>query len=248
MAEPIDRRARYLVLAPMPVELRAVQRALGLRPADDGTHRGHVAGAEVVATLAGIGPAAAATAARRSIAAIEPTHVLVVGVAGGVRRDLLVGSLVTPARVHAADDGDPTELGPPLAAHPLGEVVLAGALVTTRDLIADPAVHRSHREAGIDAVDMETAAVAQVCDALGLPWTALRGISDHVDEGLLADPAILAILGPDGAPRLGAAVRLVLRRPTIVRSFARLASGSRRATRVAAEAAHAAIERAQAPT
>jgi hypothetical protein len=234
--------ARYLVLAPMPVELRPVVRTMGLRPAGDGAHRGTLAGAEVAAVLAGIGPAAAERAARRWIGALEPTHVLVVGVAGGVRPDLAIGSLVVPATVQAVDDADPTALGPARRAHPLGGVALAGALITTRDLITERAVHDAHQAQGIDAVDMETAAIAAVSDELGLPWTAFRGISDHVDEGLLADPAILGLLGPDGAPKPAAAAKAVLRRPTILRSFVRLGIGSTKATRAAAAGARRAIE------
>ena len=235
-------RRRYLVLTPMPVELKPVVGAMRLRSTGDGTHRGTVGGVDVLATLAGIGVAAAERTARRRIDQIQPTHVLVVGVAGGIRPDLAVGSLVVPATVQAADDEDPTVLGLARHAHPLGGTVLDGALITTRDLITERAVHDAHQAAGIDAVDMETAAIAAVCDELAVPWTAFRGISDHVDEALLADPAILGMLGPDGTPRPGAAARAVLRRPTILRSFARLGMGSRRATKVAAGAATAAIE------
>ncbi|HRW37543.1 MAG TPA: hypothetical protein P5254_07585 [Aquihabitans sp.] len=237
--EPSARR--YLVLAPMPIELRPVARAMGLHRGEDGAHRGRVAGAEVVAVLAGIGPDAARAAARRWIDAVVPAHVLVVGVAGGVRPDLPVGGLVVPAEVRATDDRVPTDLGEPRAAHPLGDAILAGTLITTRDLITERAVHDAHQAAGVDAVDMETVAVAEVCEALGLPWTAFRGISDHVDEGLLADPAILGILGPDGAPRPTAALRALVRRPTLVRSFVRLGLGGARATKAAARAAARAI-------
>jgi nucleoside phosphorylase len=225
----------------MPIELRPVTKSMDLRAERDGTHRGQVHGAEVVAVLAGIGPAAAARTTQRWLLELAPAHVVVVGVAGGVRPDLAIGSLVIPAVAAATEDAEPSRLGSTWRASPLGDAVLAGTLVTTRDLITDPAVHAAHRAAGVDAVDMETAAVAQVCDDAGVPWTAFRGISDHVDEGLLADRSILAILGPDGAPKLGAAARLVARRPRLLGSFARLGLGSVRATRAAARAAAEAI-------
>ena len=180
-------RNRFLVLAPMPVELRPVVKVMGLARSADGTHRGTVGDAEVVAVLAGIGPAAAEQVARTQIAAVDPTHVLVVGVAGGVRPDLAVGSLLVPAVVRETDDAAPAQLGPELKAHPLGDAALEGTLITTRDLITERSVHDAHQAAGVDAVDMETSAVALVCEELGRPWTAFRGISDHVDEGLLAD-------------------------------------------------------------
>ncbi len=231
---------RYLVLAPMPVELRSVTRTLRLNAAGDGTHRGRVGSAEVVAALAGIGPAAATKAARRHIADLDPVHVIVTGVAGGVRPDLAVGSLLVPERVAMA--ADRAEDRVEHRAHPLGDAVLAGGLITTTDLIVDPAVHAAHLAAGFDAVDMETAAIAAECEAAGRPWTAFRGISDHVDEGLLADPAILSLLDADGGARPGRAAALVLRRPSVLRTFAKLASGTRAATTAASRATRAALE------
>ena len=44
---------------------------------------------------------------------------------------------------------------------------------------------------------METAAVAAVCVAAGVPWSVHRSISDHAGGGLL-DDAVLALAGPTG--------------------------------------------------
>ena len=48
---------------------------------------------------------------------------------------------------------------------------------------------------GVVAVDMETAAVAAVCEAAACPWSVFRGISDYAGEGLV-DDAIFAMTRP----------------------------------------------------
>ncbi|MFN8019258.1 MAG: hypothetical protein U0P45_14205 [Acidimicrobiales bacterium] len=231
---------RFLVLAPMPVELAAVAKAMRLARARGGEgerrHRGEVGSHEVVAVLAGIGPTRSGEATARAIEADHPDHVLAVGIAGGVRPTIAVGDLLVPATVRDLDDGQ--EHG----AHALGGVDLEGLLVTSAELILDRSVHEANATAGVDAIDMETSAIAAAAEAAGLPWTAFRGISDHVLEGLM-DEGTLGLLKPDGSPDVGAAVRYLAKRPTGARTLARLASGTKAATTVAARAAAGAIAR-----
>ena len=52
---------------------------------------------------------------------------------------------------------------------------------------------------GVIAVDMETAAVAAVCARLGVPWSAYRGISDRLVEGIV-DEAIAGLVGAHVPP------------------------------------------------
>jgi adenosylhomocysteine nucleosidase len=40
---------------------------------------------------------------------------------------------------------------------------------------------------GADCVDMESAAVAQVCDLNGVPWVIVRAISDSAGENSIAE-------------------------------------------------------------
>ncbi|UCE87523.1 MAG: nucleoside phosphorylase, partial [Deltaproteobacteria bacterium] len=92
-----------------------------------------------------------------------------------------------------------------------------------------------------DLIDMETAAVAAVCERRRCPWSVFRAISDRADDGS-TDAAVLALAGPDGRPDLLAVARLVLTRPRRVPQLVRLARGATRAARVAASAAVAALE------
>ena len=91
------------------------------------------------------------------------------------------------------------------------------------------------------AIDMETAAIASVCEQRGTPWSVFRAISDRADDGT-TDAAILALADSDGNPNLAAVARFVLTRPQRIPQLVRLARGVQAATRAAASAAVAALE------
>jgi nucleoside phosphorylase len=157
-------------------------------------------------------------------------HVLVVGVAGGIGPTVAIGDLVVPERVLDLDSGAehrPARLG---AETPRGTLVTCGKLVTDLQVIG-----RLER-AGAVAIDMETSAVAAVCERRGCPWSVFRAISDRADDGS-SDPALLGLAGPDGSGDLAAVARFVLRQPWRIPQLVRLGRGLHRATACAAGAA-----------
>ena len=221
------------ILAPMPEELRPVLRALALRSewlAGLRVHRGAQAHREIVATTTGIGPRAAAQVAEQILAATRPTHVVVVGVAGGIGASAAIGDLVVPERVIDLASGSehrPTTLP---------GVVPRGTLVTRDGLLEDRAEFARLAARGVIAIDMETSAIAAVCERAGCAWSVFRGISDRADDGSI-DASIFGLAGPDGAPDLRALLRFVVTYPGRVPQLARLARSLRRATSIAAHAA-----------
>jgi adenosylhomocysteine nucleosidase len=224
--------ARVALLAPMQPELRPLVRPLGLapHPSGGGLYGGRLGAREVTAAVSGIGTAAAARAAERLLGEGRAEHLVVVGIAGGIGPSVAVGDLVVPERVLDLASGReyrPARLG---GALPRGLLVTSDALVTDRGEIARLEAR------GAVAIDMETAAVAAVCEARGCPWSVFRGISDRADGGG-ADEAILGLAGPDGRGDLLAVARFVLTRPWRIPELVRLARGMGLATRRAADAA-----------
>jgi adenosylhomocysteine nucleosidase len=223
---------RVALLAPMRQELAPLVKKLGLRrsDADQALHVGRAEGVEVVATTTGIGMAAAAAATERLLDALPVDHVMVVGIAGGVDAAQPIGALIAPEVVVDGASGRehrPVQLG---EAPPHGRLLSSDALVTCLDEAG-----RLLRE-GVVGLDMETAAVAAVCERRGCPWSVYRAISDRVTDGT-TDPAILALAGPDGSGDAGAVARYLLAKPWRIVRLARLARGSLRAADAAAEAA-----------
>lgn len=218
----------------MQVELDPIVQKLGLRASDDGSqHRGRAGSHEVVAVLTNIGMAPGAAAAR-ALLEIGVDHVMIVGIAGGIDPGrLAIGHVIEPERVidRAA--------GRAYVAVPVGGRVLAGTISCGDDLITDPAALAAMSAAGVDALDMETAAIAAVCESAGCAWSAYRAISDFAGEGIVSD-AIFALTNADGSADPDALARYLAEDPTHLEVLGRLARDTGIATAAAADAAIAA--------
>jgi nucleoside phosphorylase len=224
------------VLAPMRTELGPVARRLGLRrdrgdraPGDRAlaTWSGRCGDHRVVAAVAGVGPTHAAGVAERALAALAPDHLVVVGVAGGLAPDLGVGDLVVPAVVRDLDHGTAHR------AHRFGDLDPAGELITSGVLHGWDVLEAEAR-AGVLAVDMETSAIAAACERAGVPWTAIRGLSDVVRDGTV-DASTLELVREDGATSLAGVARHLARHPGRVGRLAAMGRDSARATGAVAE-------------
>ena len=214
----------------MPNELGAVVRELSLERVDgDDVHAGTVGGVEVVASGTGIGTERATQAATRMLDATTATdHVMVVGIAGGVG-DTQVGDVVLPAVV--VDGVDSREFRPSrLSGQPL-----KGKLSTSDEFHRTPEQLAQMVGDGVVAVDMETAAIARVCEERGRPWSAVRAISDPV--GAYSDDTVLKLAHPDGSPNVPAALRYMLFHPWRIPALVRLGRDASRACRLAAATA-----------
>lgn len=169
-------------------------------------HAGMLAGCPAVLTLCGIGKvAAAATTALllERFAAVDA--VIFTGVAGGLGRDVKVGDVVM-ARELLQHDLDASPLFPryevPLtgrsrfaadatwsdrlaaAARAQGLRVHEGLVISGDRFVCTAAESRelASRLPDALAVEMEGAAVAQVCADFGTPFAVLRTVSDRADD------------------------------------------------------------------
>ena len=152
----------------------------------------------VTAVQCGIGKVNAATAAAFLIAEGKADVMLNAGLSGAVS-GLSMGDVIAAERFTECDF-DLTPIGRPLGAKPDQDSVYAAdprllaiaaalpgvqkAAVGTGDLfLTDREKKDLYRETfGIQAFDMETAAVASVCHFEGVPFLSLRKISDTADD------------------------------------------------------------------
>jgi adenosylhomocysteine nucleosidase len=201
-----------------------------LRPFTKRAPDGRVGAIDVTGVVVGIGTKAAGMSAARVIADGPVDHVIVIGIAGGVGPSVKLGDLVVPAVVidHATGQQlHPTPL-PGLAAH--GTMRTSDNIDVGRDELI------TLKRDGVIALDMETAAIGAACEARRVPWSVVRAISDHTDDGFV-DSAVLAMTGPDGKPNVGAVARYLVPRPWRIARLVKLAGGARRATEASARAA-----------
>jgi adenosylhomocysteine nucleosidase len=163
-------------------------------------------GAGLVVIVAGVGKVAAAMATQYGCDVFKPRSAVAIGLAGSLEDGVRPGQVIVATGAVQHDmDGRPLTAAkgviPGLGVATLAadaaasEKMLTAARLESRDaqpgivLTGDQIVtSRAVRDALIrdfpDAVciDMETAALAQVAHQNGVPWTALRVISDSADE------------------------------------------------------------------
>jgi nucleoside phosphorylase len=127
----------------------------------------------------------------------------------------------------------------------VGDIVMSPRIVTVDQLVADPeAKRRLHLESGADAVDMESAAIGEACREAGVPFLAVRAVSDTVDTAL--SPRLVKLLS-GGRVSSVRAVAAVLRQPSLLAEFRRVARDTRLAAQRLAEALVAVIRRQDSP-
>ncbi len=227
------------ILAPMRPELDPIVRRLHLTDrgrgdgADGRIYSGDVGGITVTAMLTEIGMANAAKAAH-AILDHGVDAVFVVGIAGSVDRSLGMGELIMPERVVERATG--REHRPTI----VGTHRPHGTLSCGDDLITDVTTLDAMASEGIVAVDMETAAVATLCEDAGRPWSVFRAISDYAGSGFL-DEALLALISSDGTMEQEAVAQFLAENPERVDALTQFGKDSERATEAAAEAAASAL-------
>jgi adenosylhomocysteine nucleosidase len=173
---------------------------------------GHLHGQEVVAVLSRIGKVAAATTATLLIERFGVDRIVFTGVAGGLGPHVKVGDVVVADSFLQHDlDASPifprhevplyglsrfatdTQLSARLVAAARsalpGVPVHRGLVISGDRFVSTTAESRALQAALPDAlaVEMEGAAIAQVCHDYALPFAAVRTISDRADDAACGD-------------------------------------------------------------
>ena len=173
---------------------------------------GHLHGHEVIAVLSRIGKVAAATTATALIERFQVRQIVFTGVAGGLGPGVNVGDVVV-ADSFLQHDLDASPIFPkyevPLygasrfvadaaltqrlaqaAARALPGVPVHRGLVISGDRFVSTTAEARALQAALPdalAVEMEGAAIAQVCRDYGVPFAAVRTVSDRADDAAHGD-------------------------------------------------------------
>jgi adenosylhomocysteine nucleosidase len=225
--------AHVAFICAMPMELEPLIRKLDLHESKVGdvtVHRGTLGGRPVVAIVTGMGTDFASEGTTRLLDAVEVGHVVVVGITGAVENETPIGTLILPEVVVNSATG--AEYRPA----PLGDGQAAGAMWTTDTLITDLDEVARLRTRGVVSLDMETAAIAALCEQRGIPWSVFRVISDRATDGSL-DEEVFRLSNLDGTPNNEAIERYFAEHPERIEVMARLADGALLAAETAADAA-----------
>ncbi len=228
---------RTAFICAMPMEIVPLVRQLKLAKSEIGgmqVRTGMLGRAPVVAIVTGMGTELARTKTARLLDGVAVDRVVVVGITGALDNETPIGTLIVPETVvHSAT-------GREYQPAPLGDAIPRGKMWTTDGLTTDHGELERLRAGGVVSLDMETAAIAEVCEARSIPWSVFRVISDRASDGSV-DEEVFRLSNQDGTPNPRAVATYFLKHPGKIPQMLRLAKGARLATQRAADAAIAAV-------
>jgi adenosylhomocysteine nucleosidase len=179
--------------------------------------------------IGGIGSEAARAAAKHLLESGADALVSW-GLAGGLDPALEAGAVLLPAEIL---DGR----GRRFPTHPLwresvgvalGGLAASGTLLTSPVPLTSVDAKRAAHGAGAAAVDMESAAIAEVASSAGVPFIAVRVVVDTARDAV---PAAVAAAGGSGRLELGRLLIGLLGSPGEIPALLRLARRYRSAVR-----------------
>ena len=177
--------------------------------------------------LCGVG-AEAAGAAATGLRDAGAAALMSFGFAGALHSGLNPGALVLPESIHTGGRLLPVDLNWRARLKrclPDHLNVTGGVLATSSTVLTSTSAKRDLAKAtGANSVDMESGAVAEVAAIAGLPFMAVRAISDPLE---FSPPGVLLeAVRPDGSPHLVRVLWLLLTRSLTLGTLLRLASGA----------------------
>jgi nucleoside phosphorylase len=217
----------------MPMEIRPLIQKLSLKKEEIGgvtIRSGTLGSRPVVAMVTGMGTKLAAGGATRLLDAVPVERVVVVGITGAVENSTPIGALILPEVVVDSATGE--EYRPT----PLGEGTPHGKMWTGDKLVTDLTVIAGLRAQGVVSLDMETAAIAKICEQRNIPWSVFRVISDRATDGTINEE-VFHLSKQDGTPNKQAVARYFVKHPGMLPRMARLGKDAKRAAEKAADTA-----------
>ncbi len=198
---------KIAIMGAMPEEVAPILEKLGeyktTKYADNEYYEATYKGVEVVVAYSKIGKVFSTLTASTMIQHFGCDRLLFSGVAGGINPSLKVGDLIVATKL-SQHDLDITAFGHPFGFVPegavyveadkemlamskevasdMGKTVQEGIIATGDQFVANEERKNWIGETfSADALEMEGASVAVVCDALDIPFFILRAISDAAD-------------------------------------------------------------------
>jgi adenosylhomocysteine nucleosidase len=223
---------------PRPVFIAALRREIAAVVKGDGWHEDHSKHArnihlyvheDAIVTCAGMGAARASLAIEAALALGPASELISVGFAGACDLRFHIGDVIHPSILIDAKTGERFFLADPSTTEAAEIVVTVAA---PADAVAKQRLSISY---SASAVDMEASAVARIAQAHGLPFSAIKAISDEADFEL---PDMQQFSTEDGQFQESEFGLFVAFRPWMWKSVLRMASGSK----LAAQRLHAQIE------
>lgn len=169
-----------------------------------------------VLVCGGIGPEAARRATEAVITLYRPKEIVSVGFVGAMVEDMRVGEIAEPHSVVDGRDGSRTSIGRG-----------AGTLLSSNSIARAEQKRKLAHAYGAQMVDMEAASVARGAEVHGLPFRAVKVVSDELGFVM---PDFDRFVDAAGAFHAGRFLAFAAVRPAVWPNLIRMARNSRRAS------------------
>ncbi|OGD79096.1 hypothetical protein A2368_00825 [Candidatus Collierbacteria bacterium RIFOXYB1_FULL_49_13] len=196
------------IIGAMDIEIQAFRDAIAdLREERRGTflyYLGRMFGKDVVLVKSGVGKVLSAITCQKLVDDFAPSHILMTGVAGALKDDLKVGDIVIgkdyiqhdvdaqalglergfiPDTSKKEFEGDPMLVAKAENTPPTGHRLVSGRILSGDQFLSEEeTLSRKYLFADMhgDAIDMECAAVAQVCNVNRIPFLGTKTICSEL--------------------------------------------------------------------
>lgn len=184
-----------IITAALPMEIAGIRRLgnftkAALRGGQE-YYRGDVRGKDAALFVSGIGEALAYETAKAACGALQPKAYISIGLSAALKERLRPGDVVVGESVISPDGRNVFDAGAGLlsaARAALNDTALFAPVTASRRVAwrsTDKRLIAAHCPAA--ALDMETLGAARACSEAGVPFLAVRVISDSLDEDLPVD-------------------------------------------------------------
>ena len=236
-----------VLLAALEEEASGLRRRMALAPEAvaglrDPAYTGQYRGKPVVLVVTGMGRQRAEESIDAVLAHLPATTVISIGFSGALGRQLQIADLVLASELRGLTGPGGDEIEPIIyqadqkllraaeeALQTTSLRAVSGPTVTAPSIIATPAGKQGMGwQTGAVAVDMESYWIAKATSDRGLPFLAMRAISDTQGESL---PPFHQILDEEGNPKARRLAAHLIREPGSLVAFAGLARNAHQARR-----------------
>lgn len=167
----------------------------------------------------GPGPARARRATAALLDAHSPRWIISTGFCGALTAGLKVGQIVVANEV-LDHEGQRLQIDIGMQSDP-DRGLSVGRTITVNRIVRSVAEKKDLADAtGAIAVDMETFAIAQLCQERKTRFLAIRAVSDDLSADLPSE--VLSLMGETGSVRMGAVIGALWKRPSSYKDMWRL--------------------------
>jgi nucleoside phosphorylase len=178
------------------------------------------ASGEVIVVLTGMGTRNAEASLNHVIKEHSPTLILSLGFGGALYADAAIGELIWASSVLLVNDGVRETLDLPDRDHLFDRLsqkitIREGSIVTLERWMKKPEIRRAlSKPLPFPVCDMETFPLAKASLARGLPFVAIRSITDRSHEEI--PPELLYVSDESGNYRLSRSLKVLIGNPSLI--------------------------------